>query len=464
MWRGGHMGLLLSLALSAALIVSCVDASGGPDGSEPTPQVGSQPGTTTGSQPGTTTTGSPTTESSVAPGAVCDIPPGRSFEEGDSVGLVELGTVNGSTVSGAVYPRPDYEGNPWSQWGQGIALDDGRFYSAIGDHLGTDGNSYVYEYDPESNDLKLVGDILSYVDHVPGTWGYGKVHSQMVPGPCGEIYFSTYWGTSRGLEFEGNYRGDLIFRIDPYDRTLQPLTVPVELHGQASLASDPASGLVYGEAADPVEREEGGPPGPFFAYDVNEEQTVFVSDIRSEVGYRSILVDREGTAYWSMGGGELQSYDPTSGQSARHEARLPGDWLRAVTEPAPDGTVYGVTREPDAFFAMTADGEISSLGAALGYTASVALAPDGSSFFYMPGAHGNSSEWGSPLIRVDTTTGEQTVVAELDDLVMEQLGYLVGGTYSVVVGPDGQRVFLGVNAGQEGESFGEVILLVIDLP
>lgn len=445
MWRGGHMGRIRIVLFGAVLLAGCATT----------------PGASENVDAGSETSGPPTT---TAIGAECDAPAGQPFQEGETVELEELGTVNGATISGALYPHPDYEGNPWSQWGQGIAVADGRFFSAIGDHLGADGNSYVYEYDPEANQLVLVGDILSYVDHVPGTWGYGKIHSQMVPGPCGEVYFSTYWGTSSDLAFEGNYTGDLIFRLDPHGRTLQPLGVPVEFHGQASLGSDPTTGLVYGEAVDPIERDEGGPPGPFFVYDVEEEETVFVSDIRSDVGYRSILVDEEGAAYWSIGGGELQRYDPSTGESDTHHATMPGDWLRAVTEPAPTGHVYGVTREPDTFFAMDPVGGISELGEALGYTASMALSPDGSAFFYMPGAHGNSSDWGSPLMSVDTVSGEQTVVAELNDLVRSELGYGVGGTYNVAVSPDGGRVFVGVIAGLDGESFGEVILLVIDLP
>lgn len=449
MWRGGHMGRFGALVFCAVLLAACATTSGSTNDDEPAP----------GSETETSGPGAPNDS-----GTDCDIAPGQPFQDGDSVDVVELGTVNGATVSGALYPRPDYEGNPWSQWGQGIALDDGRFYSAIGDHIGPDGNSYVYEYDPDANELVVVGDILSFVDHVPGTWGYGKIHSQMVLGPCGEIYFSTYWGTSRDIEFEGNYTGDLIFRLDPYARTMEPLGVPVEFHGQASLGSDPASGLVYGEAVDPIERDAGGPPGPFFAYDVDDEETIFVSDIQSDVGYRSILVDEDGVAYWSVGDGELQTYDPATGESTTHESTMPGAWLRAVTEPGAGGMVYGVTREPDAFFAMDSSGDITGLGEALGYTASMALAPDGSSFFYMPGAHGNSSEWGSPLISVDTSTGEQTVIAELNDLVMSELGFQVGGTYNIAVSPDGDRVFMGVNAGLDGESFGEVILLVIDLP
>jgi len=448
------MGRYGVLVFYTVLLAACATTSGATNDDETALESETETSEPDTSEPGT----------AADSGADCDIPPGQPFRDGDTADVVELGTVNGATVSGALYPRPDYEGNPWSQWGQGIALDDGRFYSAIGDHIGPDGNSFVYEYDPDASELVVVGDVLSYVDHVPGTWGYGKVHSQMVPGPCGEVYFSTYWGTSRDIEFEGNYAGDLIFRVDPYARSMEPLGVPVEFHGQASLGSDPVSGLVYGEAVDPIERDAGGPPGPFFAYDVDDEETVFVSDIQSAVGYRSILVDEEGAAYWSIGGAELQKYDPATGDSTTHESAMPGDWLRAVTEPGPDGTVYGVTREPDSFFAMESSGEITALGDALDYTASMALAPDGASFFYMPGAHGNSSEWGSPLISVDTSTGEQTVIAELNDLVMSELGYRVGGTYNIAVSADGERVFMGVNVGLDDESFGEVVLLVIDLP
>jgi hypothetical protein len=147
-----------------------------------------------------------------------------------------------------------------------------------------------------------------------------------------------------------------------------------------------------------------------------------------------------------------------------HGSTLPGDWLRAATNPGPDGSVYGVTEDPEVFFAMRPDGSIESLGDALGYTASVALSPDGSRFFYMPGAHGNSEEWGSPLIAVDTATGEETVVAELNPLVEEALGFTVGGTYNVVVSPDGGTVYLGVNVAEDDSGFGEVALLVLELP
>jgi hypothetical protein len=132
------------------------------------------------------TTGAPVSADCAA------LPAGEPFVDGETVQLADLGEAGGVRVEGALYPRPDYPGNPWSQWGQGWALPDGRFYSGLGDHQGADGNSFLYEYDPASGSLTMIGDLLSYVDHQPGSWGYGKIHGQMVGGACGEIYLSNY--------------------------------------------------------------------------------------------------------------------------------------------------------------------------------------------------------------------------------------------------------------------------------
>src|SRR5690606_34918946 len=135
---------------------------------------------------------------------------------------------DGPRVRAAVYPRPDYEGNPWSQWGQGVVLEDGRFLSAIGDHLGRDGNSYLFEYDPGSDRLVRIGDVAGPAGHEEGDWGYGKVHAQMVTGPCGEVYAATYWGTRSDLVYGGSYDGDVLLRLDPERRTTESLGTILE--------------------------------------------------------------------------------------------------------------------------------------------------------------------------------------------------------------------------------------------
>lgn len=60
------------------------------------------------------------------------------------------------------YPGQNYPGQPWSNWGDGVAVN-GKYYSAIGDHLaigakgsgehGT-GTALVFEYDPQTKTLR----------------------------------------------------------------------------------------------------------------------------------------------------------------------------------------------------------------------------------------------------------------------------------------------------------------------
>ena len=386
--------------------------------------------------------------------------------------VVQQGSASKPKISMVRYPRPEYRGRPWSQWGQGIVLGDGRFVSGIGDHIGPDGNSFVFVYDAESRRLVRIGDILSEVDHRDGEWGFGKIHAQMVPGPCGEAYIASYWGTRRDLEFTSNYRGDVLFRLDPVTFELEPLGVPVDKHGISSLASYPKQGLVYGEAADPLHELENPDHdiGAFFVYDVVKNKMVFRVDDQTHTLYRNMIVGADGRAYIAAEDGYLLIYEPGAKELVRSDERVPGGGpLRASTTPGPDGTVYAVTQgeddAPDIFFAVTRDGSFRRLGEARGYTTSLALNDDGSRFFYVPGAHGDSSEWQTPVIAVDTKTGEQEVVAELKGLAEDHLGLTPAGSYNVVFDAARNRLFVGLNAGDdEDDPWGEVMLAVIELP
>ncbi len=394
-----------------------------------------------------------------------DCPRGGSslLSDGPSVRAEELGERNGLEVKGAIYPHPEYEGNPWSQWGRGVALEDGRFFSAIGDHRAPDGNSYFFEFDPQTARLTLIGDVLSNVPHAATDWGYGKVHAPMVVGPCQDIYASTYWGSRRNLRFSSTYRGDVLLRLDPDTGTLENMGTLLEYHGVKSLAAWTEGNLLYGEAVDPNEE---GDQGPFFVYDLDQQQVVFrTGEDAPHAGFLSILVDMSGRAYFSGGDGHLYVYDPARREVHLHPARIPGSWLTAATPPAPDGTVYGATRKPDTIFALHANGSIRKLADATGYVASLGLHPSGDRLFFIPGAHGNSWESGTPVMSLDTDSGQQEVLVELNPLGEEHLGLRLGGTYSLVVGPAGDRIYIGLNAGsaEEESSFGEIVLVTVQL-
>lgn len=74
---------------------------------------------------------------------------------------------------------------------------------------------------------------------------------------------------------------------------------------------------------------------------------------------------------------------------------------------------------------------------------------------------------GTPLIAVDTDSGEQRVLVELNALIEPALGVRVGGTYNVAVDPQSGRIYVGLNASEVGgndleATFGSVVLAVVD--
>lgn len=442
-------GILLALSLTIAACNAGGALPGSGEASPPsTSQSGDDVGATTAPDAGTCPT-------------VGDTSPWDTEVTAQAETVQEGG--NGVTGVALVrYPRPDYEGKPWSQWGQGVVAGDGMFYSAIGDHQGADGNSFIYEYDPATMTLTQIVDVLATVPHHPGAWGFGKIHSQMVLGSCGEIYVSTYWGSRRGLTFSNGYDGDLLLRLDPFQRTTENLGVILSKHGVASLAATPDGTLLYAEAADPIGQKEGS----FVVLDSTTGELVFSEDDDAHTGYRNIAVGPDGSAFVSWGDTGLARYDPATNEMTVLDSALPGSVLRASTIPDSEGTIYGVTRDPTVFFTLDPDGTVTELGPAFGYTASMALAPDGERFYYIPDAHGGAWEDGTPLIAVDTATGESEVIVELNPLVEDKYGLVAGGTYNVVVSADGSTVFVGLNAGDPAtrDTFGEIILAIVTLP
>ena len=390
-----------------------------------------------------------------------ECPPREGEPAGPSVTAQTILESDEVVVRAAVYPHPGYEGNPWSQWGRGVLVRDGRFLSTIGDHLGRDGNSYFYEFHPESSRLTLVGDILSVVEHQEGNWGYGKIHGALVRDDC-LVYAATYWGTRRDIEFEGTYRGDHLLQWDPADHRIRSLGVPVEGQGIPSLKGFDPGNLVYGEALQPDDQAT-----TFFVYDVAAGTVSFTSTEAGHVGFRDIMVGADGAAYFSGGEARLIVHRPGESEVETHPHQLPGVWLRASTEAAPDGSVYGVTREPDQFFAMSPSGEFRDLGPSNAYVASLALDAERGRLYYVPHAHGGAWEEGAPIIAVDTETGDRETLVELEQAAEDHLGLRLGGSYNTVYDASSRRLYIGMNAGpldEEEESFGEVVLLIVDLP
>lgn len=119
---------------------------------------------------------------------------------------------NSAIVRFVPFPLPGNEGKPWSTWGAARFASNGRFYAAIGDHRTTDGNSWLFELDPATGELRVVGNALAAVPHVAGEFGHGKIHSQMNESRDGYLYMTTFRGSRRNIAFTSTFRGGVILR------------------------------------------------------------------------------------------------------------------------------------------------------------------------------------------------------------------------------------------------------------
>lgn len=382
---------------------------------------------------------------------------GRAWSDLDSTKLLTIAD-EPFLIRAAAYPTPEYEARLWSQWGQGIVLDDGRFLSAVGDHEGRDGNSYFYVYDPQTNRLRMISDVLSLTDHESGDWGYGKVHAQMVAGPCGDVFVTSYWGTRSDLVFGPTYDGDILMRLDPESETIASLDTMIPGFGVPSLAISQDGRFLFAEGAEPDTDQ-----GVFVARDLISGEEIFRDTDPGHTGFRALLVDDQGRAYYSISAGQLKRFDPISGQAEELTDRMPGEFLRAVTRPDDNGLVVAVTQDEPMFFTLDSQGSIEALGEAPGYTTS--LARDGDLIYFIPDAHGSAWESGAPLMTLDLATGQQSVLVELNDLAEQSLGLRLGGTYNIAIDEVNGRLFIGLNAGppDSDSTFGTVVLMVIDL-
>ncbi|HEY4606839.1 MAG TPA: WD40 repeat domain-containing protein [Acidimicrobiia bacterium] len=443
-----------ALVVSSLLVAACSSGA----------QTGDGISTTTGADTGDTSGSSaPTASEGPTP------PPGGCPARGDgvpwgddaSVTLEQISDDDGVVVYAAEYPLPGPTEGLWTQWGQGIALGDGRHLSAVGDHLGADANSYFFVYDAADRTLTRFADVLSVVPHEEGAFGYGKIHAQMVQDRCGTVWATTYWGTRDDLVYENGYEGDRLLAIDPGGRTVTDHGPIAGEYGMPTMTITSDGVTLVAGSVDVESGEED--TGVLTVFDTSTSEVVHQVDDPRQFGFRALGIDPvSGGVMYGIGDGELAVLDPSTGEFEDLDITLPGDWLRAITRPAPDGTVYGISDDESFLFSISPNGSLTELGEPGGTTTSIGMTPDGTRVFWMPEAHGGAWEVGANIMSMDTASGEVTEVVSLLDSFEEELGLLPGGTYSTVY--DDGRLILGVNASDldDDSGFGTVVLVVVE--
>lgn len=372
-------------------------------------------------------------------------------------------------VEFAYYPGQDYEGNPWSNWGQG-SFADGKYYSAIGDHLAPQGNAFVHEYDPATKKFRLLTDVKKLLALPAGHYVPGKIHSRVEMGKDGWLYFTTHRGSTRVTNDANHFRGDWILRADPRTGTSEIVAHgPVPKHCLPTGMLD-AERLIYYASTAPGEDGKGDGIH-FLAYDLTGRKTLF--DGQDGPSRAMILSRSTGRVYYSPGAsaaGVVRFDAATKSNPVAIEQEFS---LRAVTPETSDGKIYCASygsreRGTEMFEFDVKTEKITSLGpAAVGvnqYVAALALDPTGRYVYYVPGAHGGSEQDGSPVVQFDVKQRRRKVIASLHPYFQDRFGCTLKGTYSVAIDERGERLAITWNVSRGSKAWDSCALTIVEIP
>lgn len=383
-------------------------------------------------------------------------------------------------VEMAQIPVPETPADPWSIWGYGLLHSNGKFYIPVGDHMGIDANSYLYEYDPQTKTIRQVADLQTGVKGFKkGDFGFGKIHGRLNEGADGQIYFANYWGQWR--KDSQRYEGDRVFRFNPQAGKLTDLGTPLYGWGYPSTHMSPRHGLLYAESHQRKGNSQGDPDNDYVAtdyesykdpyhvkflvYDLAKQKIAFHGGHEGLNYGRDFFVDSEGNAYWNDGAGRLEKYDPSTNQVSKVDAKMPGESIRRTIGPDAEGLLYGVTHDTRKLFRFDPKSQkCQTITTVWADSPAMDVTHDGKYVYYIPGGHGPSS--GTPLIQVDVAEGTQKVIGFFHEAVWQQTAFNLGGTYCLQISEDGSTAYVGFNGkvGDLKKAWGGLAVVTVQIP
>ena len=377
------------------------------------------------------------------------------------------------TVDFLYFDCQRYPGNPWSVWGDGLAVGD-TYYTSIGDHLAPRGNAFVYAYNTTTKSLRLLTDVQSIIRVPEPDYTPGKIHTRLTLGSDGWLYFATHRGSTRASIPENGFKGAWILRCHPDDGRGEVVAhAPLPNQCLPTGELDPERLIFYAGTADgdrSVKRVQ------FLAYDTREKKVLYHDDSGP---YRAmIFAPSTGRLYFHSEGGRgiaapLARFDPAKPGPPQKIAAEVG--LRAATRETREGKVYTVDGDHLWEFDTRTESARSLGGLIVGkenYIASIDLDPKtGRYLYFVAGAHGGSYRDGSPLVQYDLKTGVRKVIAFLHPHCRDAFGFVPMGTYATAVSPEGDKVMITWHGNRGGPdpkrgklAFNTCALTVVHIP
>lgn len=391
------------------------------------------------------------------------------------------------------------EAGPWACWSQ-ATFDSrtGRFYSCIADHGKYGGHIYPVEYDPAAKTVRCLPEINRALGRGLSTFTDGKVHGWLDLYPTSRtqrphLWFCTYWAKypePDEEDYASGYSGGHIMSCDPLTGDYVDYGVPLKRASWPFHRLDTKRGILYAV----------GMFSEFLAWDVNAQRTLWAGYLPDGMAWyvRAFLIDEETGMVYCANGHERDperhflKYNPFTNRFSRLACHVPATTsppseldrdlgpyapMRAHTaHRGPDGLFWCVTLSGQLFTFDPVTEEIVDKGpnwcGQQRYTGSMARSPGGRYLYYAPGAHGHGYSDGSPLIQYDTRTGTRKVLAFFFPHYFEKYGYTAGGTFSIRLDENGERLFMVWNGAfvehngerLSGDVFGNCSVMCVAIP
>jgi hypothetical protein len=223
---------------------------------------------------------------------------------------------SGKSVSERNIRFIDYPGFPGahSTWGSiGYNPVTNNVYIGVTNHADNVG---FYEYDPASNNMQLHGFIKDLGYLRPFQW-QGKIHSKIVAGPQGEMYFSTDGGESREeylMNHPHGYAGGFFMKWNPATRLLTNLGMGLQYESIKDVEVDPQTGVIYAISYPQVH---------FLVYDPKQNKLHDAGRLGSAHVPRVLFTDWWGNCYYVDWRQRLVKYEKSTGKLVFAKESLP---------------------------------------------------------------------------------------------------------------------------------------------
>ncbi len=238
---------------------------------------------------------------------------------------------------------PDFP-DAHSTWGSiGFSSVHSKVFIGVTNHRDRVG---LFEYDTRAGRMRLCG-FIPALAHLRDYQWQGKVHSQIVEGPAGEMFFATDGGESREeylMEHPQGYSGGFFMKWNPAAHSLTNLGVGLQYESIKDLAVDRKSGRICAISYPQVH---------FLVYDPARNDIRDLGRLGSDHVPRVMFSDRWGNAYYVDWRQRLVKYEQASGRLLFARDSLPafpgtpGEYIvTGVTAYASDqrsGVIYLIT-------------------------------------------------------------------------------------------------------------------------